>query len=433
MALSEMSATRDPQIDRKTWMTSVWTALAAFGCYFCVYGFRKPFTAAEYAEAGCLGVNLKTLLVICQVAGYTVSKFVGVRVIAELDPRRRVWLLAQLVAVAELGLLGLALLPVPWGAAGLVVNGLALGLVFGLVLGMLEGRQATEALTAGLCTSFILADGVAKSAGKWLLTLDISERWMPAVAGALFVPPLALCLGLLARVPPPTSADRIARHIRTTMDRTTRWSFLRRYAGLLVPLAVLYLAITVVRSVRADFAPEIWRSLGADAPPALFTRSEVWVALGVLVINGCTVWIRDNRKAFVWSLAICGVGVLLLGGARLGRDHFGLTPIPYMVLLGLGLYLPYVALHTTLFERLLGMTREPGNIGFLMYVVDSVGYLGYVAVMLLKNLVSHPWDWLAILEHSALATSLLGLTCVLACGWAFRRIPPSPNSPAGPA
>jgi hypothetical protein len=92
-----------------------------------------------------------------------------------------------------------------------------------------------------------------------------------------------------------------------------------------------------------------------------------------------------------------------------------------MVLLGLGLYLPYVALHTTLFERLLGMTRERGNIGFLMYVVDSVGYLGYVAVMLLRNLSARPWDWLAVLEQSALVTSGVGLLCIAACALALPR------------
>jgi Family of unknown function (DUF5690) len=36
-------------------------------------------------------------------------------------------------------------------------------MVFGLILGFLEGRRHTEALTAGLCASFILADGTSKS------------------------------------------------------------------------------------------------------------------------------------------------------------------------------------------------------------------------------------------------------------------------------
>ena len=39
-------------------------------------------------------------------------------------------------------------------------------MVFGLVLGFLEGRQTTELLAAGLCASFILADGIMKSVGQ---------------------------------------------------------------------------------------------------------------------------------------------------------------------------------------------------------------------------------------------------------------------------
>jgi hypothetical protein len=421
--MAATAANRRPSIPvaPRDWQGAIWAAVAAFGCYFCVYGFRKPFTAGGFAQSSLGGLDFKTVLVICQVAGYTLSKFLGVRVIAELDPRRRIALLAALVLVAELGLLGLALIPFPWGAAGLVLNGLALGLVFGLVLGLLEGRQSTEALTAGLCTSFILADGVAKSVGTWLLTQGVPERWMPAAAGGLFLAPLALFVAMLARVPPPDAADCAARSERSPMDRATRWSFLRRYARLLAPLTLLYLLVTVVRSVRADFAPEIWRSLGEAAPPALFTRTELWVALGVLLANGAAVLIRDNRRAFVLSLATCGVGVALLGCATLGRDRWGLSPVQSMVLLGLGLYLPYVALHTTLFERLLGMTRERGNIGFLMYVVDSVGYLGYVAVMLLRNLSARPWDWLAVLEQSALVTSGVGLLCIAACALALPR------------
>jgi hypothetical protein len=55
------------------------------------------------------------------------------------------------------------------------------------------------------------------------------------------------------------------------------------------------------------------------------------------------------------------------------------------VLIGLGLYVPYVAVHTTLFERLIAMTRDRGNIGYLLYLADAFGYLGYVAVMVGKN------------------------------------------------
>ena len=44
-------------------------------------------------------------------------------------------------------------------------------MVFGLVLGFLEGRRMNECMAAGLCASFILADGFTKSVGPgWCFT-----------------------------------------------------------------------------------------------------------------------------------------------------------------------------------------------------------------------------------------------------------------------
>ena len=57
----------------------------------------------------------------------------------------------------------------------------------------------------------------------------------------------------------------------------------------------------------------------------------------------------------------------------------------FMVFIGMGLYMPYVAVHTTIFERWIAMTGDRGNIGFLMYLADSFGYMGYVAVMLARG------------------------------------------------
>ncbi len=55
-----------------------------------------------------------------------------------------------------------------------------------------------------------------------------------------------------------------------------------------------------------------------------------------------------------------------------------------MVLIGFGVYIPYVAIHTTVFERLIAVTKEKANIGFLMYLADSVGYTGYILLILFK-------------------------------------------------
>ena len=101
-----------------------------------------------------------------------------------------------------------------------------------------------------------------------------------------------------------------------------------------------------------------------------------------------------------------------------------------MVLLGLGLYLPYVAMHTTVFERLIAMTRERGNLGFLMYVADSVGYLGYVAVMIGKELRRPAATSCGFFTGTCWLVA--GLTCLcLAASWLYFAQLPTPNSAEG--
>jgi hypothetical protein len=407
---------------------TLWSVAAAFGTYFCMYAFRKPFTAASYGGSAVWGLDFKVVLVMSQVAGYTVSKFIGMKVVAEMPPQRRAVSLLVLIGFAELALLLFGWLPRPWNAACLFLNGLLLGMVFGLVVGFLEGRQLTEALAAGLCTSFILGDGVTKSLGTWLLQRGVSEEWMPSLAGLMFLPGLLVAVAMLKRIPPPAVADVVERTERVTLSRTQRWSLVARYAFGLSLLVVMYLALTVLRSFRADFSPEIWRGLGEDIVPSTFSRSELVVAIGVLIVNGSAALIRDNRRAFFTALATCLAGFSLVGAALLGRQSGVLSGFAFMVLSGLGLYLPYVAMHTTVFERLLAMTRERGNLGFLINFADSIGYLGYVAVLLTKNLATPGDDVNRFFISTSWIVTATSLTC-LAGTWCYfaarcpRRLP----------
>ncbi|MBX9789302.1 MAG: hypothetical protein K2Y37_10335 [Pirellulales bacterium] len=378
------SAGEDSPRHRAFW--TVWSLVAAFGTYFCMYGFRKPFTAASFDDGELLwGQTFKVVLVTSQVLGYTISKFWGIKVIAEMPPQRRAIGILVLIGLAEVALVGFGLAPRPWNAFYLFLNGLPLGMVFGLVIGFLEGRRLTEALNAGLCASFVLADGVAKSVGAWLLERGIAEDWMPAAAGLLFAGPLAVGVAMLSRIPAPSAADVVARSARTTLSKAERWSLLQRYWLGLGAIVLMYLTITIVRSLRADFAPELWRGLGVAVDETIYSRSEIIVALGVMAINGSLVLVRDNRSAFFSSLAISGLGACLFVGALVARQSGALGGFAFMVLIGLGIYLPYVAVHTTIFERLLAMTRQRGNLGFLIQVADATGYLGYVAVMIARN------------------------------------------------
>ncbi|QDU75624.1 hypothetical protein Pan97_26580 [Bremerella volcania] len=377
-----------------------------------MYGFRKPFTVAEYDGTMVGSIDFKTIVVSIQVLGYMLSKFIGIKIISEMPPKRRAIALLGLILFAEAALALFGILPRPWNAIGLFFNGLCLGMVFGLVLGFLEGRRLTEALVAGLCTSFILADGVTKSVGAWLLANGVREDWMPFTAGLIFLLPLCVCVGMLTRIPAPSEQDIAARSARETMTPHDRWSLFSRYALGLSVLVGIYLLITIIRSIRADFAAELWGDLGQQAAPSIFTRSEMWVAMGVMFVNGLSIYVRNNRLAFFLSLGICALGFVIVAVALIGQQTQSMGAFQFMVLIGFGLYLPYVAIHTTVFERLLAMTRERGNLGFLMYLADAFGYLGYVVIMFSRNLFAgreNFLDFFTTVCWIALAASLLAL------------------------
>ena len=421
------TATARPAIARwleRPWFLALWCVLAAFGAYACMYGFRKPFTAGTYADTQ-YGLQLKGWLVTAQVLGYTISKFIGIKVIAEMTPARRANALLGLVAVAQAALLLFAFVPAPYNAACLFLNGLPLGLVFGLVLGFLEGRRMTELFVAGLCASFILADGATKTVGATLLRSGVPEPWMPFTAGLVFAAPLVGFVWMLRHIPVPTQLDVAARSERTAMSARDRLAMIQRHGAGLLMILLAYLLITVLRSFRADFAPEIWAGLGLGKQPAVFTYSEMWVALGVVASSGLLVLVRDNRRAFLIALGLSAASLGMAALALMLQRAGTLPPFTFMVLLGLGMYVPYVAVQTTVFERLVALTRERGNIGFLIYLADAIGYLGYATVMLARSALPRDENFLALFLNVsswlvAVAMGAMALAGVL-YAWRTRR------------
>jgi hypothetical protein len=106
---------------QSAWLVNAWAILAAFGTYFCMYMYRKPFTVAAFKQedlAPGLGGegfggdwDQKAVLVSAQVIGYLVSKLVGIRVVSEAGPERRAWTILLLILAALGSLFLFALVP----------------------------------------------------------------------------------------------------------------------------------------------------------------------------------------------------------------------------------------------------------------------------------------------------------------------------------
>jgi Family of unknown function (DUF5690) len=407
------------------WAFALFACGAGFSTYFCMYAFRKPFAAAEYAGLSFWGsaVALKTAFVISQVLGYTLSKYVGMKVCAEITLRRRGWLLVGLIIAAELALVVFAVLPPQWRALAMVANGLPLGMVWGLVVSYLEGRRTSELLLAGLSCSFIVASGVVKDVGRFLLrglgSWSVDEWWMPAATGALFLVPFLASVWLLEQLPRPSDEDVLARAAREPMDSTQRWAFVKRFWPGLALLLVVYLFLTAFRDFRDNYGVEIFRALGHAGHPAIFTRTEIPVALGVLGVMAALNLVRDNRRGLQAAFAVMAAGLLLLGGATALLDSGRIHGMTWMVLVGLGSYLAYVPFGSVLFDRLMAHTRAAGNAVFAIYLMDAVGYSGSVGTMIFKDVSRAQLSHLGFIRWFAYGLATAGAVIFVIAGLYF--------------
>lgn len=423
---------RNRSIERVDWLMIIQVSTASFITYLSMYAFRKPFTAATFEGVSYLGMDYKILLVIAQLIGYTASKFLGVRFVSELGYRDRPRMLVMLMGSAWLSLLFFALVPAPYNIFFMFLNGLPLGMVWGVVFGYLEGRRVTELLGAVMASSFIVSSGLVKNVGRWVLDSGrTSELWMPFVTGLIFLPVLAGGILLLVRTRPPGLADEEARTVRAPMNRSERIRFLRRFGFGIFLSVLLYTALTVFRDIRDNFAVEIWSGLGFSDRPSLLVLSEIPIAVSVLLVIAAMIALKDNRIAFHATHIISILcGIMLLGATFLQMSG-QMGPVSWMIVGGLCMYLPYMAYHTLYFERWIAHYRHRGNIGFLMSLADSFGYLGSTLVLLLRNLAAPGIGWLDIFRTGTLLTggmvAILGLLSLIFFRQMDRRMPSTVN------
>ncbi|MEQ9442343.1 MAG: DUF5690 family protein [Cyclobacteriaceae bacterium] len=404
------------------WAFSVYAIMASFCTYSCMYAFRKPFAVATFSDQSFWGVDYKILLITAQVLGYTLSKFIGIKVVSEMSGGRRALGIVVLVGLAGLSLLGFALVPAPYNIAFLFLNGLPLGMVWGLVFSYLEGRQTTEILGAGLSVSFIFSSGFVKSVGKFvMLNWGVDAYWMPLVTGLLFALPLLLFVSMLHQIPPPSAEDERLRTKREPMNRTQRRQFLRTFSGGIILLVLAYILLTAFRDFRDNFAAELWNTLGYGDTPAIFTLTEVPIALCVMLVMGLLMFIKNNRRALATYHVLIAFGFLLVGGSTLVFEQEWISAPVWMTLTGLGLYLGYVPFNSILFDRLLATFRYVGTAGFLIYVADSFGYLGSVGVLFYKNFGQGDLSWLRFFIQSSYVITFAGSGLMLLALWYFQR------------
>jgi Family of unknown function (DUF5690) len=388
--------------------TALYLSIAAFGAYFSMYAFRKPFAAATYSGLHWYGLDYKAILVISQLFGYLLSKFIGIILISELAAKSRIPFLIGLLSAAFLSLIGFALVPLEYKFLMLFCNGIPLGMVFGVVFSFLEGRRFTEFMSLGLGTSIIFASGAVKSVGLILLNQHhVSQWWMPALAGLLFTPMLIASIWALKQLPPPSPEDIALRSERLPMTKSARKAFFAKYALPILLFVAIYITLTAFRDIRDNFSVEIWSALGFNGRPDLLASTELYISISILLAIGALSFIQKNSTAF-----FCTQFAILAGGLLLGLSTFAyqkqlIAGQLWMIISGFGLFLSYTVYQGILFDRMIATVRATANVGFLMYIADAFGYLGSAGVILYKYFGTAQIPWIQYYTKAAYISSIL--------------------------
>ena len=404
------------------WQFSIYAMGFAFLTYFCMYAFRKPFGAATFEGLEFLwGIKLKTAFVVGQIIGYTLSKYYGCKYCSEIGRSQQAKALVLMIVIAETALLGFALLPGNLKVLAIFINGLPLGMVWGLVSRYLEGRKTAELLFAGLSCSYIVASSSVKTIGAWVMQAGVTEFWMPAAVGALFLSPFVIAVYFLNQLPDPSPEDISSRSERTVMDRGSRSVFFRQFMGGMIMLLVLYFFLTAYRDVRDMYMPEVFKVLGYGPSPTLFSQADWPIAFGIMVVMALLNLAKDHRRGLTAVFAVMMSGMLLMGGATVLMDLEVINGLWWMILVGFGAYLAYVPFGAVLFERIMASTKAAGTAVFAIYLSDAIGYTGSVGMQLYKDLGQSELDYYQFLRLFTYGMAGLGTVLFAMSGVYFLR------------
>ena len=397
----------------------IYAAVAAFLTYTMIFGFRKSFTVCTFDGMTVGSLSYKTVLVLSQMMGYLMAKFYGIKFISELKRFGRNKIILLLVGIAWMAWLCFALIPAPYNIVFLFINGFPLGMLWGVVFSYVEGRRSTDFIGAALAVSFIFSSGFVKSVGGWLIQLGVTEFWVPFCTGLVFALPLLLFIYLMERIPAPDAEDEAARMNRTPMSAEQRKAFVRSFLPGIIACIFIYGFATIFRDIRDNFSADMWKEMGYLNQPAIFSKTETPITLVILALIGSMVIIKNSFKALMIAHLFIAIGFVVAGVSTYLFTKGLVAPIWWMTLVGLGLYMVYIPFNSVFFERMIAAFRFTGNVGFLIYLADSFGYLGSVSVLLSKEIFKVQLNWVQFFSNSVMILSVVGVGITVYAAWYF--------------
>ena len=253
------------------------------------------------------------------------------------------------------------------------------------------------------------------------MNAGVSEFWMPATVGAIFLIPFGISVFLLNQLPEPSAEDIANRSERTTMDGEGRMAFLKQFLTGMIMLLVLYFFLTAYRDFRDNYMKEVFEAMNYKFNPTLFIKADLLSGVGIMVVMAALNLVKDHQRGLkaVYGVMIGGMG--LMAGATLMHDLNIISGLWWMILIGFGAYLAYVPFGAVLFERIMASTKAAGTAVFAIYLSDAIGYTGSVGIQLYKDLGAAELNYFQFLRIFTYSMAGIGVVLFILSGLYFVR------------
>ena len=107
------------------------------------------------------------------------------------------------------------------------------------------------------------------------------------------------------------------------------------------------------------------------------------------------------------------IGMITVGVSTLAFEKELITAPTWMVLVGMGLYFGYIQFNSIFFDRIIAAFKYVSTVGFLIYLADSVGYVGSLSVLLYKEFGQANMSWLNFFMSTGYVVSIAGSVLIV--------------------
>ena len=337
----------------------LWAGGAALLSYSLVYALRKPYTAASFEGLEFFGSDYKVAVTTIQILGYVIAKFFGIKIISELKKENRFRFFVGSAVLAEAALVGFGLLDTPWNVIAMFVNGLSLGCMWGRDIQFYRRTESNRHSGKPVGCKH----GVQFGRGEKLWVVcherNAHQPVLDACGHRRFALPLLVLMGyMLKRLPQPTAEDIALRNERVTLDSKGRKALFLKYAPILTLLFVGNFMLLVLRDIKEDFLVYILDM--SNQSSWMFARIDTIVTLIILGIFALFIFFRSNIRALLWLMTLVIAGCLTMTYVSYHYDTLDLSPVMWLFIESLSLYIAYLTFQTVFFDRFIACFRIKG-------------------------------------------------------------------------